>query len=390
MVFETHVRPILKANCFECHGEGKKLKSGLDLRLKHLLVKGGKSGTALVLGKPADSTVLQRVRSQEMPPGKKKLTKDEMAIIEHWIQEGAPTARPEPKALPLGFSISAEEAAHWAFQAIRRIEPPTIKATKLVRNPIDRFLLAKLEEKGVSFAAEADRLTLIRRATFDLLGLPPTPAEVGAFLKDDAPNAYEKLLDRLLASPHHGERWGRHWLDVAGYADSEGYTGDDPVRKTAYRYRDYVIRSINADKPWDQFVQEQLAGDEMIQPPYEKLPPTELDKLIATGFLRMAPDGTASPGVNQKAASNQHVADTLQIVSSSLLGLTLHCAQCHNHRYDPIPQIDYYHVRAIFEPCSMCRNARAAGARNFSLQGRGPQESGCHRKGSGRRSTRRG
>src|SRR5205807_1056931 len=153
----------------------------------------------------------------------------------------------------------------------------------------------KLEEKGLSFGPQADRRTLIRRATFDLLGLPPTPEDVEAFVRDAAPDAYEKLIDRLLASPHYGERWARHWLDVAGYADSEGYTGADPVRKTAYKYRDYVIRSLEADKPFDQFIQEQLAGDEMVRPPYERLAPAELDKLIATGFLRQAPDGTASP-----------------------------------------------------------------------------------------------
>ncbi|MBI1832205.1 MAG: DUF1553 domain-containing protein, partial [Planctomycetes bacterium] len=177
----------------------------------------------------------------------------------------------------------------------------------------------------------------------------------------------EKLIDRLLASPHYGERWGRHWLDVAGYADSEGYTGADPVRATAYRYRDYVIRSFNADMPWDRFIREQLAGDEMVSPPYEKRSPAELDKLIATGFLRMAPDGTASPGVNQKAASNQHVADTLQIVSTSLLGLTLHCAQCHNHRYDPIPQVDYYRVRAVFEPALNTSNWRTPAGREIAV-----------------------
>src|ERR1019366_4278071 len=164
--FETQVRPILKANCFECHGEAKKLKGGLDLRLQHYLVKGGKSGPALVPGKPDDSNIVQRIRSQEMPPGKKKLTKDEVALIERWIKEGAPTARPEPKELPLGFSISPDEASHWAFQAIRKIEPPRVNAENLVRNPIDRFLLAKLEEKCLSFAPPADRSTLIRRATF--------------------------------------------------------------------------------------------------------------------------------------------------------------------------------------------------------------------------------
>ena len=367
LVFERHVRPILKAHCFECHGEGKKLKGGLDLRLKHLLASGGDTGPGMVVGKPADSLLVQRVRSQEMPPGKKKLTPDEVAVLQRWIESGAPTARAEPKELPLGFSISPDEAEHWAFQPLQKAVPPKVKAADRVRSPIDQFLLARLEEKGLSFGPEADRTTLIRRATYDLLGLPPTPEEVDAFIKEQTPDAYEKLLDRLLASPHYGERWGRHWLDVAGYADSEGYTGADPVRKTAYKYRDYVIRSINADKPWNQFIEEQLAGDEMVRPPYEKLPPEELDKLVATGFLRMAPDGTASPAVDMKAASNQHVADTLQIVSTSLLGLSLHCAQCHNHRYDPIPQVDYYHVRAIFEPALDVKNWRLPAAREVPL-----------------------
>ncbi|MBI1831169.1 MAG: DUF1549 domain-containing protein, partial [Planctomycetes bacterium] len=182
--FETHVRPILKAHCFECHGEGKKLKGGLDVRLRHYVVKGGKSGPAVLPSQPADSPMLQRVRSQEMPPGKKKLTKDEVALIERWIQSGAATARPEPKELPLGFSISPEEASHWAYQAIAKTDPPKVKNAKLVRNPIDAFLLAKLEAKGQSFGPEADSVTLIRRATFDLIGLPPTPAEVDAFVKD--------------------------------------------------------------------------------------------------------------------------------------------------------------------------------------------------------------
>lgn len=367
LTFETHVRPILKAQCFECHGEGKKLRGGLDLRLRHLVSKGGDSGAALAAGNPKESLLIQRVRSQEMPPGKKKLTKEETTILERWIQEGAKVARPEPKELPLGFSISSEEALHWAFQPLGRVDPPSVKNAGRVRNAIDRFVLAKLEAKGLSLGPDADRLTLIRRATFDLLGLPPSPGEVDGFLKDAAADAYEKLIDRLLASPHYGERWGRHWLDVAGYADSEGYTGEDPPRKTAYRYRDYVIRAFNADMPWDQFIAEQLAGDEMVRPPYEKLSPPELDKLIATGFLRMAPDGTASPSVDVKAASNQNVADTLQIVSSSLLGLTLHCAQCHNHRYDPIPQADYYHVRAIFEPALDVKNWRAPAAREVVL-----------------------
>jgi mono/diheme cytochrome c family protein len=365
--FEKQVRPLLKAHCFECHGEGAKLKGGLDLRLRRTMVEGGKSGPTIVAGKPGDSLLVERIRSGEMPPGKRKLTRDEQAILERWIAGGATVARAEPEKLPLGFSPSPDELAHWSFQPIVRPAVPVVKSGGAAANPIDAFLLAKLQAKGLSFGPEVDRRTLIRRASFDLLGLPPTPMEVEAFVSDASSVAYERMIDRLLASPHYGERWGRHWLDIAGYADSEGFSGVDPVRATAYRYRDYVIRAFNADSPWDEFVIEQLAGDELVRPPYEHLPPAELDKLIATGFLRMAPDGTATPAVDMKAASNQNVADTIQIVSTSLMGLTLHCAQCHNHRYDPIPQADYYHVRAVFEPALNVKNWRTPAAREVPL-----------------------
>ncbi|MFO0863177.1 MAG: DUF1549 domain-containing protein [Gemmataceae bacterium] len=365
--FETDVRPILKAHCFECHGEGKKLRGGLDLRLKHLMATGGDSGAGIEVGKAGDSLAVKRVRSGEMPPGKKKLTPKEIETIERWITQGAQVARAEPKELPLGFSVSPEEASHWAYQPIRVNQPPTVKTANRVRNPIDAFLLAKLEEKGLGFSSEADRVVLIRRATFDLHGLPPTTDEVEAFLKDASPDAYEKLVDRLLASPRYGERWGRHWLDVAGYADSEGFTAEDPIRKHAYKYRDYVIRAFNADMPWDRFPQEQIAGDELVQRPFEKATGEELDKLIATGFLRNAPDGTASPGTNLKEASNQNVADTLQIVSTAVLGLTVHCAQCHHHRYDPISQVDYYRMRAVFEPALNPKAWRNPGGRLITL-----------------------
>ncbi len=374
--FETHIRPILKAHCFECHGEGKKLRGGLDLRLQHALVKGGDTGPVIVPGKPGDSLLVQRVRSGEMPPGKLKLTKEQSSLIERWIMAGAATARPEPKELPLGFSMSPVEASFWAWQPIRRPPLPTVKQSQSVRTAIDVFLLATLEEKGQSFSPEADPMTLLRRVYFDLIGLPPTLAEVEAFLREtgsakrqaSVPDAaWNRVVDRLLHSPQYGERWGRHWLDVAGYADSEGYTGADPVRNSAWKYRDYVIRAYNADMPLDRFIQEQLAGDEMVKPPYEKLSPENLDKLIATGFLRMAPDGTASPGVDMKVASNQHIADTIQIVSTSLLGVTMHCAQCHNHRYDPIPQVDYYKLRAVFEPALNPKAWRAPASREIPL-----------------------
>src|SRR5262245_14793862 len=365
--FEGQVRPILKAYCFDCHGEGEKLRGGLDLRLARLLVKGGDSGPAVVPGKPDDSRLYQRLRDGEMPPGKKKLSPEQVDAVGRWIAAGARADGPEPETLAAGMHISAEDRAWWAFQPVRRPPVPAVQAADRVRTPVDAFLLARLQAQGLAFALDADRRTLIRRATFDLLGLPPTPEEVDAFVNDNSPDAYDKLIDRLLASPHYGERWGRHWLDVAGYADSEGYTQDDAPRASAWKYRDYVIRALNADKPFDQFIREQLAGDEMVHPPYQDLSADDLDKLTATGFLRMAPDGTGSPTADQKAARNQVVADTIKIVSSSLLGLSVGCAQCHNHRYDPIPQADYYRLRAVLEPALDVQHWRPPATRQVSL-----------------------
>jgi hypothetical protein len=362
--FEQHVRPLLKAYCFECHGEGEKLRAGLDLRLRRLLVKGGDGGPAVVAGKPDDSPLVERVASGMMPPGKKKLEKRDVELLRRWVAAGARTTGPEPDTLPPGATITAEERTFWAFQPVRRPEVPKIDTA---RNPVDVFLLARLREKGLSFSLEADRRTLIRRATFDLRGLPPTPEEVEAFENDKTPEAYEKLIDRLLASPRYGERWGRHWLDVAGYADSEGYSADDPVRGNAWKYRDYVIRAFNADMPFDRFVREQLAGDEMVRPPYRNLTPEDVEKLVATGFLRMAPDGSGSPGADPKVTRNQVVTDTIKTVSSAFLGVTVGCAQCHNHRHDPIPQADFYRLRAILEPAFDPQNWQPPAARQVSL-----------------------
>ncbi len=348
--FEKHVRPILKAHCLECHGEGEETEGELDLRLRRFILKGGDSGAGFVVGKPEESPLYERTLEQEMPPGDTKLTKAELATIKKWIESGAQTLRPEPETIGKGVYLTEGERTFWSFQPIKNPKVPTVKHAKRVRTPVDAFLLRKLEEKNLTFSPDADRRTLIRRASFDLLGLPPSPKEVAQFVNDKDPKAYEKLIDRLLASPHYGERWGRHWLDVVGYADSEGFTIQDPVRKYSYRYRDYVIKAFNKDKPFDEFIREQLAGDEMLIQPYKDLTPDQLDKLVATGYLRMVADGTASSGVDAGIAQNQVMADTLQVVGSSLLGLTISCAQCHNHRYDPIPQTDYYHLRAIFEP----------------------------------------
>lgn len=350
LTFEADVRPILKAYCLDCHGGVEKLSGGLDLRLRHFMVTGGESGTALVPGSAGDSLIVQKMKSGEMPPGEKKVPPEKLEVIERWIAAGAVTAKAEPEKLDPGIGITSEERAYWAFQPIRRPDTPTVQATEKVRSPIDAFILAKLESHGLSMNGEADRLTLLKRAYFDLIGLPPSSEETHAFLNDHSPSAYEALVDRLLESKHYGERWGRHWLDVAGYADSEGDGNVDTVRPYIYKYRDYVIRSLNADKPLNQFLIEQLAGDELATPPFKNMSPETIDLLVATGFLRMAADPTASGQGDPDISRNLVVADTIKIVSSSLLGLTVGCAQCHDHRYDPIPQADYYRLRAVFEP----------------------------------------
>lgn len=366
LVFEREIRPILRAHCFDCHGAEDDKKGQLDLRLVRFHAKGGESGPAIVPGQPADSLLIQRIRSGEMPPGPKKVTPAELSTLERWIAGGAKTARPEPDTIPPGLGITPEERQWWAFQPIHRPKPPAVKHSDQVRTPIDAFLLQRLEVHGLGFNPEADRATLIRRAYFDLLGLPPTAEEIEAFVQNSDPAAWEKLVDSLLDSPHYGERWGRHWLDVAGYADSEGMTQDDRVRPQAYKYRDYVIRSFQQDKPFDQFLIEQLAGDELLTPPYANLTPDQVEKLTATGFLRMAADGTAG-GVDQDMARNQVVGDTLKILSTSLLGLSVGCAQCHDHRYDPIPQADYYALRSVLEPALNWKTWRNPDQRQVSL-----------------------
>ncbi|MCA9124688.1 MAG: PSD1 domain-containing protein [Planctomycetaceae bacterium] len=349
LTLERDVRPILKQHCLDCHGATKEVNGGLDLRLVRFMVKGGESGAAIVPGQPVESLLLERIKAGEMPPGEKKVTPEQIAIIEQWIASGAKTARPEPDKIDEGVGITWEEREFWSFQPIKRPQVPEFSDANRVRTPIDALLLAKMKEIGLSFSPDADRVTLIKRLCFDLVGLPPTPEEVAAFVNDRSDGAYEALVDRLLDSPHYGERWARHWLDVAGYADSEGYTNNDADRPWAYFYRDYVIRSLNNDKPFDQFIQEQLAGDELVPLPHKNLSPEAIDKLAATGFLRMAVDGTGS-GSNDDTARNQTIADTIKIVSTSLLGLSVGCAQCHDHRYDPIPQKDYYALRAVLEP----------------------------------------
>src|SRR6266487_6147551 len=294
--FEKDIRPILKAHCFDCHGEGEKLKGGLDLRLRRLMLKGGDAGPVLVPGKPDRSLLFKLVHSGEMPKRDKKLTREQVALIKQWIATGAETARPEHAEAGKSGGITEEERAFWSFQPIRQPKIPATQPKDRARTPIDAFLVGALAKQRLGFSPDAEKITLLRRACLDLTGLPPTPAEVEAFLADTAPDAYERLIDRLLDSPRYGERWGRHWLDVAGYADSDGYSDADPPRAYAYKYRDYVIRSFNADTPLDRFITEQLAGDELAHatqdnPQGALADPQLRELLVATGFLRMGVDG---------------------------------------------------------------------------------------------------
>ena len=380
LTFEKDIRPIFKAYCFHCHGEEKELSGALDLRLKRLILKGGDSGDAISPGKHADSLLFQYVESGDMPPDEKlRLKPEEVAVIARWIDQGA-VAGPEPtgEVKPGEFLMTEAERSHWAFQPIQKAKLPDVarlaeehKSETL--NPVDVFVARKLQAKGLWFSEEADRLTLIRRVAFDLTGLPPAPEDVKTYLSDKSPNAYEKMVDRLLASPHYGERWARHWLDVAGYADSEGYDDKDVIRPDAWHYRDYVIRALNADKPWDQFIQEQLAGDELVKATHataQKLvdqDPAVCDKLTATGFLRLAPDGTGSGPMDPALAQNQVITETVKIMSSSLLGMTVGCAECHHHRFDPIPQEDFYRLRAVIAPVYDADKWRKPASRRAAL-----------------------
>ena len=379
--YERDIRPIFRAHCFDCHGATDELKGGLDLRLVRFLQKGGETGPAVVPGKPNESYLLQRLRDGEMPPGEDTVPTKEIAIIERWIAAGAKTARPEPESIGPGLGITEEERSFWSFRPIRRPDVSSIEGfpdEARVRTPIDALLLKAAAEHpanvasivGIadlaSFATDADRRTLVIRAYFDLVGLPPSPEQIQKWVADSKDDWYDRLLTELLASSHYGERWGRHWLDVAGYADSEGYSTADSERVWAWKYRDWVIRSLNQDMPFDQFIAEQLAGDELAGPIKGDLTPRQIDLFSATGFLRMAADGTGS-GANTPDGRNQVIADTLKIVGTSMLGLSLQCAQCHDHRYDPIPHTDYFAIRAVFEPALDWKSWKVPNARRISL-----------------------
>jgi len=358
LLFEKDILPILKANCFVCHG-GDMQKAGLDLRSRASIIQGGESGPGMLAGYAEKSRLWIMIAGDRMPPGKTKLTADQKGILKVWMDTGARTTSPEAVVVgkaAIDRQVSDADRDFWAFKPPARPAVHSVKHTQRVRNDVDAFLLAALEKKGLSFSPEAERRTLIRRVTLDLAGLPPSPREVEAFVADAAPDAYEKLVDRLLASSAYGERWGRHWLDLAGYADSEGILNADYVRTAAWRYRDYVIRAFNQDKPYDRFLKEQIAGDELTDywKAYEtqsELPADVVEGLVATGYLRCASDTSRPDFAKIKDAPGyyyQTLDDTLKIVASGLMGLTVECARCHSHKYDPIPQTDYYRLQAIF------------------------------------------
>ena len=351
---------ILNLKCVMCHGR-RKQEGNLDLRTRAGLLKGGKSGPAIIPGNPEESPLIRRIVAEEMHPPDPKLleaylvrpaSSSELEKLRRWIAAGAPG---EEDVAELGGGpdplVRDEDRKFWSFQPPKRPPLPRVRNQQRVRTPIDAFLLEKLEAEGLSFSPQADRMTLIRRAYFDLIGLPPTPDEVQEYLQDNSPTAYGRMINDLLDSPHYGERWGKYWLDAVGYADTEGHSDLNPIRPQAYRYRDYVIRSLNNDKPYDQFLLEQIAGDELFDYQSAKeLTPEQLDYLVATGFLRMGPDGT-SVHLAQEIFGERFnvVADEVEILSSAVMGLTMACARCHSHKYDPLPQRDYYRLSAIFE-----------------------------------------
>jgi hypothetical protein len=356
-IFEKDILPLFQAKCLSCHGATKQ-KADLDMRNKVAMLKGGDSGPALTPGDAAKSLIWEKVVSDKMPPGKEKLSPKEKVLIREWIDRGAKDAGTAVAIADDGKdrSVSDADREFWAFKKPVRPQPPQVRNSGRVRNPIDNFLLAELEKGGLGFAPDADRQVLLRRASLDLTGLPPTPKELAEFLADTSADAYERMIDRLLASERYGERWGRHWLDLAGYADSEGILDADYVRTEAWRYRDYVIRAFNKDRAYDRFLKEQIAGDELIDywtayRTQKQLPAEVLEAITATGFLRCASDTSRPDFVNIKNAPGyyyQTLDDTLKIVASSTLALTVECAKCHGHKYDPIPQADYYRMQAVF------------------------------------------
>ena len=364
--FEKTVLPILKARCTGCHS-GAKPKAGLDLSSRRGVLTGSDNGAVVRLNAAESSRLWGVLASNRMPPKGPKLTAAEKGRIRTWINEGARgTGKHSARSGELGDidleDLSDEQRGFWSFRSPRRHPVPNRlrpENARRVRNPIDGFILASLQERHLQLSPEADRATLLRRLSYALTGLPPADHDLARFLANPSPDAFRHEVDRLLASPAYGEPWGRHWLDTAGYADSAGVLSSDVPLPFTWRYRDYVIRALNANKPYDRFLHEQLAGDELtdywsVYETADRLPATVVEGLVATGFLRMAADASRPDFKTIKNADALYhyptLNDTLQIVTSTTMGLTIHCARCHSHKFDPISQVDYYRMQAIFMP----------------------------------------
>lgn len=350
--YRNQVKPILVKNCFTCHGPQPVVKGGLRLGSQGDLIKGGDSGPAIDWEQPSASLLLSAVRyeSLEMPP-KGQLSAREIDVLARWVELGAPYDPREEVRASAGTAhepaVTAEARQFWSFRPVVRPEVPQVADGAWVRTPIDAFIRAKLEAEGLEPVPPADKPALLRRAYYDLLGLPPTPAEVAAFVADDDPRAFERVVDRLLDSPHYGERWARHWLDLVRYAETNSFERDG-AKPFVWRYRDYVIQAFNADQPYDQFIREQLAGDELDEPSPEAI--------VATGFYRLGAwdDEPSDP----EQALYDDLDDLLTTTCQVFLGLTINCARCHDHKLDPIPQADYYRLLAFL------RNVRRYGVRS--------------------------
>ena len=343
-LFEKKVQPILAETCYKCHShDADKIRGGLLLDSSEAALKGGDNGPALVRGKPDDSLLIKAIRyadpDLQMPPKGKKLSDDQISTLTEWVRLGAPRpASPTTDRLHRRRS-TAEDKDWWAFQPVRKPVVPDIGNSRRAANPVDRFILARLDAEGLKPSPEAERPTLIRRAYFDLIGLPPSADEVARFVADRSPDAYDKVIDGLLRSPQYGEKWGRHWLDLVRFAESDGFKLDE-FRPTAWRYRDYVIKSFNDDKPYNRFLMEQVAADELW--------PDEPDSLVGTSYLRQT-----IYEYNQRNVPVQWagiINDITDVTADAFLGLGMQCARCHDHKFDPILQKDYFRLRAFFAP----------------------------------------
>lgn len=379
--FESDIAPILAANCHSCHGKEDR-EAELDLRTVAGMLTGGKAGPVVVRGFPDRSEMIAMIETSKMPPkGESPLSAEQVQTLRDWIEADAPSRETVAiKAPPT--RITDEQRAHWAYKKLVRHQSPQVSAADRVRNAVDNFVLAKLEAKGLTLSDEASRTALIRRVYFDLIGLPPSPDEVEVFVNEEEEGAYERLVDRLLASEHFGERWGRYWLDVSGYVDVRGSDNDFAIIKPMdgkWRFRDYVIRSFNEDKPFDRFLVEQLAGDELYDwRTAEKWTPEMREAMTATAFLLCANDDTDQNELNTPDIRHHVLQRTTEVIASNLLAMTMTCAKCHDHKYEAISQYDYYRLEAVFAPTFNVRHwvtSEAKGRPDVSDQERGTIDS---------------